>query len=94
MSNERIPMTRAGYDKLKSELDRMQNVEMIELAKRSMVHCQVVRKSQCVAGYDALNDIVINQQAVARITEFEVRVNGVFVSKYKADGLIVSTPIR
>jgi len=63
-----------------------------ELSLRSMVHCQVLRKSRCVAGYDALNDIVINQQAVARITEFEVRVNDVFVSKYKADGLIVSTP--
>src|SRR5262249_17945838 len=44
-----------------------------ELAKRSMVHCQVRREGQCVATYDALNDIVMNQQAVARITEFEVR---------------------
>jgi transcription elongation factor GreA len=31
---ERIPMTREGYEKLKSELDRMQHVEMIEVAKR------------------------------------------------------------
>lgn len=34
MSNERIPMTREGYDKLKSDVDRMQNAEMIEVAKR------------------------------------------------------------
>src|SRR5260221_930932 len=34
MSNERFPMTREGYDKLKADLDRMQNSEMIELAKR------------------------------------------------------------
>jgi transcription elongation factor GreA len=34
MGNERIPMTREGYDKLKTELDRMQHQEMIELAKR------------------------------------------------------------
>ena len=27
-------MTREGYDKLKTDLDRMQNVEMMELAKR------------------------------------------------------------
>jgi NAD+ kinase len=63
-----------------------------ELAKRSMVHCQVRRKGQCVASYDALNDIVMNQQAVARITEFEVRVNKTFVANYKADGMIVATP--
>jgi transcription elongation factor GreA len=34
MSNERIPMTREGYEKLKADLDRMQNAEMIEVAKR------------------------------------------------------------
>src|SRR4051794_16038025 len=34
MSNERIPITREGYDKLKADLDRMQNSEMIEIAKR------------------------------------------------------------
>src|SRR5262252_2957513 len=34
MNNERIPMSREGYEKLKGDLDRMQNVEMIEVAKR------------------------------------------------------------
>ena len=34
MSDERIPMTREGYEKKKAELDRMQNVEMIEVTKR------------------------------------------------------------
>jgi NAD+ kinase len=34
----------------------------------------------------------MNQQAVARITEFEVLVNGTFVANYKADGMIVATP--
>jgi len=34
MSSERFPMTREGYDKLKADLDRMQNQEMIEVARR------------------------------------------------------------
>lgn len=34
MTDDRIPMTREGYDKLKSELDRLRNVEMIEVTKR------------------------------------------------------------
>lgn len=34
MTNERIPMSREGYEKLKADLDRMQNTEMIEVAKR------------------------------------------------------------
>lgn len=34
MADDRIPMTRDGYDKLKAELDRLRNVEMIEVTKR------------------------------------------------------------
>src|SRR5437667_8538037 len=34
MAPERIPMTREGYDKLKADLDRMQNAEMLEVTKR------------------------------------------------------------
>jgi transcription elongation factor GreA len=34
MSIERIPMSREGYEKLKADLDRMQNAEMIEVTKR------------------------------------------------------------
>src|SRR6202012_9491 len=32
--SEIIPMTRTGYDKLKAELDHMENVEMPRLAQR------------------------------------------------------------
>jgi transcription elongation factor GreA len=32
--SERIPMTRAGYDKLKADLDHMQNLEMPKLEER------------------------------------------------------------
>jgi len=34
MADDRVPMTREGYDKLKAELDRLRNVEMIEVTKR------------------------------------------------------------
>ncbi len=63
-----------------------------EASERAMLHCQVLREGRPVAAYDALNDVVLNQQGVARITEFEVRIDGLFVSNYKADGLIVCTP--
>jgi NAD+ kinase len=63
-----------------------------EVTLRTMLHCQVQREGQCVASYDALNEVVMNQSAVARITDFELTVNGHFVSNYKADGLIIATP--
>ena len=31
---DRIPMTRAGYDKIKAELDELENVKMPEIEKR------------------------------------------------------------
>jgi transcription elongation factor GreA len=34
MSIDRVPITREGYEKLKADLDRMKNFEMIEVAKR------------------------------------------------------------
>jgi NAD+ kinase len=63
-----------------------------EMSLRPMLRCQVARQGKCVATHDALNEVVMNQSAVARITDFEVRVNGHFVANYKADGLIISTP--
>jgi len=34
MADDRVPMSREGYEKKKADLDRMMNHEMIELAKR------------------------------------------------------------
>jgi transcription elongation factor GreA len=34
MADDRIPMTRDGYEKLKADLDRMATAEMIEITKR------------------------------------------------------------
>ena len=34
MAEDRIPMTREGYEKKKADLDHLQNVVMIEIAKR------------------------------------------------------------
>ena len=42
--------------------------------------------------FRVLNDVVINKGAVARIIEMKVTVAGNFVSTFRGDGLIVSTP--
>ncbi|MEO8036917.1 MAG: NAD(+)/NADH kinase [Acidobacteriota bacterium] len=42
--------------------------------------------------YRVLNDAAINKAALARIIEMRVTVKGLFVSRFRADGLIVATP--
>ena len=42
--------------------------------------------------YRALNDAVLNKEAIARISTFSVAVGGRPVSRFRADGVIVATP--
>ena len=42
--------------------------------------------------HSVLNDVVINKSAVARMLVLSMHVDGQFVSRFKADGLIVATP--
>jgi NAD+ kinase len=59
---------------------------------RSMVHCEVNRRGATVANYDALNDLVVGKATIARLNHCDVYIDNVFVSRYQADSLIVSTP--
>jgi NAD+ kinase len=60
--------------------------------RRVQLEAEIVRQNELVASYLALNDVVLNKGAIARVLDFEVWVDGKFVSTYKSDGLIASTP--
>lgn len=59
---------------------------------RSMVHCEVVRKDAPVAQFEALNDIVVGKGTISRLNHCDVYIDGVFVSGYQADSMIIATP--
>lgn len=59
---------------------------------RSMLHCDVMRNGQCIAQYDAVNDVVVGKSTIARLNHCDVYIDQVFVSRYQADSLIVATP--
>ncbi len=60
--------------------------------RRVQIEGEIVRADEVLASFLALNDIVLNKGAIARILDFDVLADGQFISSYKADGLIVSTP--
>jgi NAD+ kinase len=60
--------------------------------RRVQIEGELIRADEILTSFLALNDVVLNKGAIARIFDFELRVNGELVSTYKSDGLIVSTP--
>ncbi|HVR42221.1 MAG TPA: NAD(+)/NADH kinase [Thermoanaerobaculia bacterium] len=62
------------------------------LAERRVTFDVSVEGNGASGHYRVLNDAVINKGALARIIEMSVDVGGQFVSTFRADGLIVSTP--
>lgn len=62
------------------------------LDKRVMLSVELHRDNEIITIHRVLNDVVINKSALARIIEIEAYLNQQYVSSFRADGLIVSTP--
>ncbi|MDO3385556.1 NAD(+) kinase [Gilvimarinus sp. SDUM040013] len=60
--------------------------------ERFMLDMQVERAGQTLCGGDALNDVVLHPGEFIRMLEFELYVDGHFVTSQRSDGMIVSTP--
>ncbi len=63
-----------------------------EIDRRVMLDAEHRRNEKTLAAGRVLNDVVINKAALARIIEIEVKLNSLFVNKFRSDGLIVATP--
>jgi len=62
----------------------------IELRERLEVEVDSPGKTRILRR--ALNDVVINKSALARMILLSVHVDGEFLSRFRADGLIIATP--
>jgi NAD+ kinase len=59
---------------------------------RSLMQVQLLRGDAVRGNYLVFNDAVVNKTTLARLNTYDIYVDKVFVSSYRADGMIVATP--
>ncbi|GAB3307253.1 diacylglycerol kinase catalytic domain-containing protein [Haliea atlantica] len=84
-------LTDISPDDMHSQVPAVLGGEFVR-ESRFLLDARVQREGRTVGRADALNDVVVNSGTSAQMIEFELSINGVFVYRQRADGLIVSTP--
>jgi NAD+ kinase len=84
-------LTEITMDELYRVLERVIQDDF-EINEREVLNAAVIRRGERIAEFTVLNDAVINKGALARIIDLETTVNGEYLSTFRSDGLIISTP--
>ena len=62
------------------------------LSERVLFLVEIARGAECIHRAVALNDAVISRGEISRLIRLRTRVNGVPLTEFNADGLVVATP--
>lgn len=84
-------LTDISTENMEEELARILDGDF-KTESRSLLEAEVLRAGKTLHAANALNDVVVNKGALARLIEFETWVDGEFVNSTRADGIIVATP--
>lgn len=84
-------LTEIGPKDWEESIYKLLNNEF-EIEPRMMLNGIVKRGEDVIYNGNVLNDIVIHRGDALAISDYNVYVNGKFLVKYQADGLILSTP--
>ena len=92
-----LNLGRLGY-MAELELSEMEELERItlgeyEIETRSMINIELVNKDGSVRKTEyALNDAVLSNGSISRVVDIELYESGQYITSYRSDGLIISTP--
>jgi len=85
-------LTEVSLDELYPCLEDYVLPEKFEVDERMILTVGLIREGETIWQETVLNDAVINKGALARIAELTTWIDGEYLTTYRADGLIVSTP--
>ena len=66
--------------------------ERAAVEQRSLMQVELLRGDEVRGTYLVFNDAVVNKTALARLNTYDLYIDKVLVSGYRADGMIVATP--
>lgn len=84
-------ITEINRDEIVDAVDKVLSGKC-SIEDRIMLNALIHREGERIADFMVLNDVVINKGALARIIDMETYVNDTYVTTFRADGLIISTP--
>jgi len=84
-------MTDIGHDHMQAGVGAILDGKYA-IEERSLLEAEIMRAGKSVLRTIALNEAVIGKGSQGRLIEFELSVDGEFVYRLRADGIIVSTP--
>jgi NAD+ kinase len=84
-------MTDIGHDDMQSGIGAILDGKYA-IEERSLLEAEIRRQDKPMLRTIALNEAVIGKGSQGRLIEFELRVDGEFVYRLRADGIIVATP--
>jgi NAD+ kinase len=62
------------------------------IEERALIEAEILRGAESVLRTVALNEAVVTKGSQARLIEFKLAINGEYVYRLRADGVIVATP--
>ncbi|MBL8795807.1 MAG: transcription elongation factor GreA [Planctomycetia bacterium] len=89
MANDRIPMTREGYEKKKAELDYLENVLMIEITKRVATAREMGDLSENAEYHAAREDQGMNQAKITMLKDQLARAELIDPAMVQGNGVVV-----
>jgi NAD+ kinase len=84
-------LTETTEDEWRTAFEQYRSGEL-DIAERLIQEITLERASTAVASFVGLNDTVISAAGIAKIIRLSVRIGDVLLGRYRADGIIISTP--